>query len=187
MTELLFLLGVLVLVAANGFFVAAEFALVRSRASKMEQMAEEGSRGAALALRQMQHIDEYIAAAQVGITLASIGIGFLGEPAIAQLLEPALGDVFSHGFAVVLSIVIAYTLITLAHVIAGEQTPKTMAIAQSERLMRGIARPLEISHILFRPLIALTNAPARWFVTRVLKCADGRCGDRSRPQIHARP
>jgi len=164
---LLFL--VVLLVFVNGFFVAAEFALVRSRASKMEQLAAEGSRGAALAQRQMQHIDEYIAAAQVGITLASIGIGFLGEPAIAQLLEPVLGDVFSHGLAVVLSIVIAYTLITLAHVIAGEQTPKTMAIARSERMMRGIARPLELARISFRPLIALTNAPARWFVTRVLK------------------
>jgi CBS domain containing-hemolysin-like protein len=71
--------------------------------------------------------------------------------------------------AVALSIIIAYTVITLAHVIAGEQTPKTMAIARSERLMRGIARPLELARISFRPLIALTNAPARWFVTRVLK------------------
>jgi len=157
------------LVFVNGFFVAAEFALVRSRPSRMEKMTEEGSRAAALALRQMQHIDEYIAAAQVGITLASIGIGFLGEPAIAQLIEPALGDVVSHGVAVALSIILAYTVITLAHVIAGEQTPKTLAIARPERLMRGIAGPLELSRLLFRPLILITNAPARWFVTRVLK------------------
>jgi len=164
---LLFLVVLLILV--NGFFVAAEFALVRSRASRMEQMAEEGSRAAGLALRQMQHIDEYIAAAQVGITLASIGIGFLGEPAIATLIEPLFGDLVSHGVAVVLSIVVAYTFVTLAHVIAGEQAPKTVAIARPERLMRAIARPLEIARITFRPLIALTNAPARWFVTRILK------------------
>jgi CBS domain containing-hemolysin-like protein len=164
---LLFL--VVVLIFVNGFFVAAEFALVRSRPSKMEQAAEEGSRAAALAVRQMQHIDEYIAAAQVGITLASIGIGFLGEPAIASLIEPAFGDVVSHGLAVALSIILAYTVITLAHVIAGEQAPKTIAIARPERLMRGIARPLEIARIAFHPLIVITNAPARWFVTRVLK------------------
>ena len=103
MTELLLLVGVAVLVAANGFFVAAEFALVRSRDSKLEQMREEGLRGADAASLQVDKIDEYLSACQLGITLASIGIGFLGEPAIASLLEEPLGNVVSHGVAVAIA------------------------------------------------------------------------------------
>ena len=87
MTELLLLFGVAVLVAANGFFVAAEFALVRTREGRIEQMRDEGRRGAELVLRQIDRIDEYLSACQLGITMASLGIGFLGEPAIASLLE----------------------------------------------------------------------------------------------------
>ena len=90
MTQLLLLLGVAVLVGANGFFVAAEFALVRARRARVEQLREEGRRGAALVLKQIDQIDEYLSACQLGITMASIGIGFLGEPAIAKLLEDAL-------------------------------------------------------------------------------------------------
>jgi len=160
---------VLLLILINGFFVAAEFALVRSRHSRMEELAKAGMRSARLALRQMDHVDEYVAACQVGITLASIGIGFLGEPAIAELLEPVLGDIFSHGAATVLSVAIAYALITYSHVLAGEQAPKMIAIASAERIMRAIARPLEFFRRIFRPLIFLTNAPARFFVYRVLR------------------
>ena len=86
---LLLLLLVVLLIAVNGSFVAAEFALVRSRHSRMEELAKDGSATARLALKQMDRVDEYVAACQVGITLASIGIGFLGEPALAQQLEPA--------------------------------------------------------------------------------------------------
>ena len=103
MTELLLLVGVAVLVAANGFFVAAEFALVRTRDSKIEQLAQNGARGAALARHQVDRIDEYLSACQLGITMASIGIGFLGEPAIARLFEDPLGDVLGHGAAVAIS------------------------------------------------------------------------------------
>src|SRR5919112_5704263 len=109
MTELLFLFGVAVLVAANGFFVAAEFALVRARESRMEQLRDEGKRGAALALHQIDRIDEYLSACQLGITMASIGIGFMGEPAIASLIEDPLGGVLSHGVAVAIAIPIAFT------------------------------------------------------------------------------
>src|ERR671916_211615 len=98
MTELLLLLGVLLLVAANGFFVAAEFALVRARESRVEQMRDQGRRGAALVLEQIDRIDEYLSACQLGITMASLGIGFMGEPAIADLVEPVFGGL-SHGAA----------------------------------------------------------------------------------------
>src|ERR687891_1891399 len=124
MTEFLFLLGVAVLVAANGFFVAAEFALVRARESRVEQMRDEGKKGAVLALMQIDRIDEYLAACQLGITMASLGIGFLGEPAIASLIESALGDGVSHGVAVALAIAFAYLITTSLHITVGEQVPK---------------------------------------------------------------
>src|SRR5918995_1341607 len=165
----LLILMVILLIFVNGFFVASEFPLVRSRHSRMEQLAKDGARGARLGLHQMNHVDEYVAACQVGITIASIGIGFLREPAIAALLEPALGDIFSHGVATGLSIAIAFTLITYSHVLAGEQAPKMIAIASAERIMRGVARPLEFFRKAFRPLVVLTNSPAQFFVRRVLR------------------
>src|SRR5919106_3515917 len=167
MTGLLLALVVL-LILVNGFFVAAEFALVRSRHSRMEEMAKDGVRGARLALHQMEHVDEYVAAGQVGITFASIGIGFLGEPAVAELIEPIFGG-FSHGVAVGISVAIAYALITYSHVLAGEQAPKMIAIASAERVMRAVARPLELFRRLFTPFVVLTNSPARMFVTKVLR------------------
>ena len=168
MTILLLALVVL-LILVNGFFVAGEFALVRSRRSRMEQMASDGVRGAKLAQHQMERVDEYVAACQVGITLASIGIGFLGEPAIADLIEPVVGDLFGHTVATGLSVAIAYALITYSHVLAGEQAPKLIAIAAAERIMRSIARPLEFFRTIFQPLILLTNAPAQFFARRVLR------------------
>ena len=165
---LLLLALVVVLILVNGFFVAAEFALVRSRRTRMEELSKGGSKGAARALAQMDRIDEYVAACQVGITLASIGIGFLGEPAIANLLEPVLGDFLSHGVATVLAFVIAYAIITYTHVLAGEQAPKMMGIARAEAMMVRISRPLDLFRKLFAPLIYATNAPARFFVGRVL-------------------
>lgn len=181
MTVLL-LLAVVVLVLVNGFFVAAEFALVRSRRSRMEQLAGKGNKRAGRALHQMEHIDEYVAACQVGITLASIGIGFLGEPAIADLLEPVLGDVFSHGVSVVLAFIIAYSVITYAHVLAGEQAPKMMGIARAESIMIWIAGPLGFFRRMFSPLIYATNAPARFFVTRILRWEIGSENDATSSQ-----
>src|ERR671925_1857765 len=104
-----YLVLLVLLIAANGFFVAAEFALVRSRRSRIEQLASEGSRGAGAVIDQLDRIDEYLAACQLGITMASIGIGFLGEPAVARLVEPIFGG-FSHGVAVAISVAFAYTL-----------------------------------------------------------------------------
>jgi CBS domain containing-hemolysin-like protein len=160
---------VFVLVAVNGFFVAAEFAIVRSRRSRIEQLAEEGDRRARLALDQMDHVDEFVATSQVGITLASIGLGFLGEPAVARLIEPLIEGPVGEGLALALSVVIAYVLVTLLHVIFGEQAPKMIGIAQAESLLLGISRPLALFRRLFHPLILLTNAPARFAVQRLLR------------------
>ena len=169
MSELLLILLVLALVAVNGFFVAAEFAIVRSRRSRIERRAEGGSRAARLALHQLDHVDVYVATSQVGITLASIGIGFLGEPAIASLIEPLVEGFFGEAASYILAFLFAYAVITLLHVIFGEQAPKMIGIARAEGLLVGIAPPLELFRRIFHPLIVLTNVPARFLVTRVLR------------------
>jgi CBS domain containing-hemolysin-like protein len=156
-TQLLLLLGVVVLVAANGFFVAAEFALVRAKQGNLEEMQREGVKGAALALVQIDRIDEYLSACQLGITMASIGIGFLGEPAIATLLEDPLGSAVGHGAAVAISFVIAYVLVTSLHITAGEQVPKIYSITHAEGTVRRTARPLQAFRVGFRPFIWALN------------------------------
>jgi CBS domain containing-hemolysin-like protein len=150
------LTGVLILV--NAFFVIAEYALVRSRRARLEAMAEEGQRGARLALSQIDNIGDYIAACQVGITMASIGIGALGEPAIAHVLEPVLGGPVGHTAAVAISVVIAYLLITATQSIIGEIVPKLYTIQHAEGLARRIARPMQFFRFLFNPFIIVLNA-----------------------------
>ena len=153
----LYLIAVVLLVLLNGFFVAAEFALVRAKKSKLETMAEEGLGGSAAAVKEIDDISEALAACQLGITLASIGIGFLGEPAIAKLIEPIFGNI-SHGVAVAISIVIAYVITTSAHITIGEQVPKIYAITHAEAVARRVAPPLRAFRRTFRPFVALLNA-----------------------------
>ncbi len=148
---LVVLTGLLVLV--NAFFVIAEYALVRSRRARLQALAEEGARGARLALSQLDEIGDYISACQVGITMASIGIGALGEPAIAHLLEPLLGGALGHTAAVAIAVVISYVLITSAQSTIGEIVPKLYAIQHAEGLARRLARPLRFSRLLFHPFI----------------------------------
>jgi CBS domain containing-hemolysin-like protein len=170
-----FLVLLFVLIAVNGVFVAAEFALVRSRRSRIEQLASEGSRGAGSVIDQLDRIDEYLAACQLGITMASIGIGFLGEPAVAELVEPIFGDL-SHGVAVAISVAIAYSLVTTLHVVVGEQAPKYFAIARPEGSARALAAPLRWFRRVSAPLtVALTwmsNGLVRLFGVRPGELSD---------------
>ena len=156
MTALLIILtGALVLV--NAFFVIAEYSLVRSRKSRLQEMAEDGKRGARLALVEIEQIGDYISACQVGITMASIGIGALGEPAIAHALEPLLGGVLARGASVAISVIIAYLLITVVQSIIGEIAPKLYTIQHAEDLARRVARPLHMCRVLFSPFIYVLN------------------------------
>ena len=139
--SVLLLVLLLLLVAVNGFFVAAEFAIVRSRRARLEQLRDEGVPAAAKGLDLIDHVDVYVATCQVGITIASLGIGFLGEPALADLLEPLFGNVFSHAVAIGISIAFAFTTVTFLHVILGEQAPKMLAIARAESVLMRVARP----------------------------------------------
>ncbi len=160
------LLGVLfLLVAINGFFVAAEFALVRSRRGKIEQLVEEGDSAAATVLGQLESIDSSLSACQVGITMASIGIGFLGEPAVARLIEDIFGleSELAHVFAVA----IAFAFVTSVHISIGEQVPKVLAISRPEPTARRVARPLKWFRAASAPftlaLTKLANSIVRLF------------------------
>jgi CBS domain containing-hemolysin-like protein len=148
------------LVAINAFFVIAEYALVRSRRARLEVMREAGAKGAALALSQLQDINEYISAVQIGVTMTSIGIGAVGEPALAHLLKGALGGALSHGVAVAISVIVAYLIITAAQLIGGEMVPKFYAIDRAEAVARRIARPLQAFSVLFHPVIVGLTAIA---------------------------
>ncbi len=147
----------LLLVLLNGFFVAAEFSLARARITRLDQLAES-SGAAVLAREQVRHIDRYLAACQLGITLASLGLGWLGEPAFAHLIEPLLTSVgLGEGSAVLTSVILAFVIITVLHVVIGELAPKTVAIQRAETTALGISRPLEWFRILFAPFIYFLN------------------------------
>jgi CBS domain containing-hemolysin-like protein len=167
MTELLLVIAVLVLIGLNGFFVAAEFALVRTRQSRMEQLADEGLSGARLALRQIDRIDEYLSACQVGITMASIAIGFLGEPAVGRLLEGAFGDSVPHWLSQTISVGLAYLIVTSLHITTGEQVPKIYSITHAEGTARRTARGLQLFGQVFRPFIWALNSASNWLLRRL--------------------
>src|SRR3954469_11794510 len=120
----------------NAFFVAAEYSMVRSRLDRIQALKKEGAKGAVLAEKQIERIDEYIAACQVGITLASIGIGAVGEPALAKLLEGPFGDVLGHALATALAVAIGYAVLTVLHITFGELVPKIFTVGHAE----GVAR-----------------------------------------------
>ncbi len=144
----------LVLVAINGLFVAAEVGLVRSRRARLEVMVNEDVRGAAKALAQIDRMGEYIAACQVGITLTSIGIGFAGEPALSAVLEPLFGSL-SHALETALSVALAFAIVTTVHITFGELTPKFFAITNAEGTLRRLARPLDAFRVISGPFARL--------------------------------
>ncbi len=171
MTAVLLVL-LLLLIVVNGFFVAAEFALVRSRRSRLEQLASEGSRRASVVLAELDQIDEYLSACQVGITMASIGIGALVEPAVATLIKPAFGAL-SHGVAVTISVAIAFILVTSLQISVGEQVPKLIAISRPEGTARGLAIPLQW----FRRISAPFTLGLTWVVNGIVRMFGVRPGE----------
>jgi CBS domain containing-hemolysin-like protein len=164
---ILLLLAVVVLVLLNGCFVAAEFALVRVRRSRVEEAAAEGKRAARLVLRQLDELSRYLAACQLGITFTSLGIGFLGEPAVADIFEGILGDELPHGVTLAISIALAYLITTTLHITIGEQVPKIYAINRAERVAYWIARPLHVFTQIFNPFIHILNTASNWMLRLV--------------------
>ena len=152
------LLAVVVLILATGFFVAAEFALARARVVRLEALATDGSRAAALATRQSHEIDRYLAACQLGITVTALGLGWLGKPAVAGVLEPAFERIGAGEAAGVFAAgAIAFAVITVLHVVVGELAPKTLAIQKAEATATRLAFPLEAFRVVFSPIIAVLN------------------------------
>ncbi|MEP6947480.1 MAG: hemolysin family protein [Acidobacteriota bacterium] len=153
--------SLLVIVALNAFFVASEFALVSLRRTRIEKSAEEGSKGAAAAIRLLDNPTLFISAVQLGVTLASLALGWLGEPTIAALLEPIAEEIAGNGPAAYIAhgiaIFIAFSSITFLHVVFGELVPKMFALERAEAFALIAARPLEFFAKIFRPILWLLN------------------------------
>ena len=154
------LLGVPALILMNAFFVATEYALVRSRLDRIQALVRDNARGAKLAEKQIERIDEYIAACQVGITLASIGIGAVGEPALADLLKKPFSNVLGHAAATAIAVALGYAILTMLHITFGELVPKIFTVGHAEGVARRFARPLEFFTKLFKPFSAVLSGVA---------------------------
>jgi CBS domain containing-hemolysin-like protein len=153
--------AVLALVITNGLFVASEFSIVTVRKTRIDQLIAEGHRGAAAVRRAITRPERYIAATQLGITMASLGLGWIGEPAVATLVQPAfaflpptIAETTAHSVAVV----IAFVIVTSLHIVLGELAPKTIALEHTERTALLLVRPTELFMTVFSPFIRLLNA-----------------------------
>ncbi len=159
MKDILYLLVAMALIALNAFFVAAEFALVKVRITRMKEVADGGSRQAAMVLTVLTELDAYLSACQIGITIASLGLGWIGEPAFAHLLEPLFtgfgrwAGVASHSIAVPL----AFVVITILHITLGELVPKIIAIREAEKLAIWVVWPMKLAYTVLYPAIWLLN------------------------------
>ena len=166
LSNVLYILAAFLLVILNGFFVAAEFALVKLRHTQAVGLAERiGWRGRIL-LGVHEHLDAYLSACQLGITLSSLGLGWIGEPAFASLLEP----VFEHFGGLepetvhIISFIFAFTIISYLHIVLGELAPKSLAIRRPERMSVWTATPLYVFYWAMYPAIWLLNASANWML-----------------------
>ncbi|NHN43242.1 HlyC/CorC family transporter [Halorubellus sp. JP-L1] len=159
------LLLALFLVVLNGFFVASEFAFVRIRATSVEQLAEEGRAGAEILQDVMANLDDYLAVTQLGITIASLGLGWVGEPAVASLIEPALEPFISGDLIHLVAFAIGFGTITFLHVVFGELAPKTLAIAEAQRLSLFVAPPMKLFYFVFYPGLVVFNGTANAFTS----------------------
>lgn len=169
-TDVLFLLGVPALILMNGFFVAAEFALVAVRRTRVEELVKQGAKGARAVEAALANLNRTIAATQLGITLASIGLGFVGEPQLADLLTPLFAPL-SHVWSLIarhsVATFLAFLLITYLHVVFGELIPKTLALQSPDRLSLWLARPLNWFTLAARPLILLINGTGTFLLRRM--------------------
>jgi CBS domain containing-hemolysin-like protein len=163
------LLAVVFLVLLNGFFVASEFAIVKVRSTQLDALAARGNDHARLARHVTSHLDAYLSATQLGITLASLGLGWLGEPFLANMIEPffALANITSPVLIETVSFSSAFGTITILHIVLGELAPKSIAIRKAVPTALWISPPLRIFYIVFKPAIWLLNGLANWLLRRI--------------------
>ena len=168
-------LGKLAVIAAlvflNGFFVAAEFALVKIRMSQLEALADEGNTRAAKAQTVAGDLDAYLSACQLGITLASLGLGWVGEPFLAALLQPlfALLGISSPALITSISFLRAFSIITFLHIVLGEQAPKILAIRKAVPATLIVSGPLRLFYVIFKPAIWFLNVSSNWVLRHLLR------------------
>lgn len=170
------LVAIPILVAINGFFVAAEFALVAVRVSRVQELVNQKRKGAAGLLHAITELNRSVAACQLGITVASLALGFVSEPAIHRLIHPLFAELPAE-WGRVASIAITLSLITYMHVVFGEQMPKLAALQESETVGLWVARPVFVFARLTGPLISLMNGSSAWFLRRLGYKADGEEGE----------
>lgn len=151
------------LIAMNGFFVAAEFCCVKMRPSRLETLIQEGNKRAVYAKKLTDELDEALSVTQLGITLASLGLGWVGEPFVAELILPITHSLgFNATVGHTISFALAFTIITSMHIILGELTPKSMAIANSEKILLTIALPMLIFWKVMYPFVMMLNVTANF-------------------------
>ncbi|MCC8194591.1 MAG: hemolysin family protein, partial [Deltaproteobacteria bacterium] len=162
----LMLVVAFLLVVLNGLFVAAEFSFVKARKTRLEILAEEGKRSARLALFGVRNLDAYLSVCQLGITLSSLGLGWLGEPAVAALLRPVFEMTGVNNPALVssLSVAIGFTLITFLHVVFGELVPKSISIQKAEATVLLLALPMRAFYLFCFPLVTIMNGISGFFL-----------------------
>src|SRR5689334_12601255 len=165
------LLVIAALVALNGFFVACEFAIVKVRASQLDALAAEGHKRAKVGRHVVEHLDAYLSACQLGITLASLGLGWVGEPFLARMLQPffALVGISSETVVTSISFAIAFSVITALHIVLGEQAPKILAIQRSLGTALLVSPPLRLFYAIFKPFIWFLNTSSNWILTRIFR------------------
>jgi CBS domain containing-hemolysin-like protein len=162
MSPLFSLFVAFLLLAANGFYVAAEFALVKARAFRIDALAEDNRFGAALTQKLLKNVEAYLACCQLGITMASLGLGWVGEPTVAAIVTPMLAPLGMPEDSIhLIAFLIGFLVFSALHIVIGEQVPKTFAIRNPEPVSLWIAYPLHASFILFYPLNWLLNAASR--------------------------
>ncbi|TYR79758.1 HlyC/CorC family transporter [Priestia megaterium] len=152
------------LIALTAFFVASEFAIVKLRSSRVDQLVAEGRKGAVAVKKVTSHLDEYLSACQLGITITALGLGWLGEPTVERILNPVFADLgIPSSISHVLSFAIAFASVTFLHVVVGELAPKTFAIQKAETVTLLFAPPLILFYKVMFPFIWLLNGSARLF------------------------
>ncbi|HET6409910.1 MAG TPA: hemolysin family protein [Chthoniobacteraceae bacterium] len=163
--------AVMFLVLLNGFFVASEFAIVKVRGSQLEALESEGNSAATFARHVTHHLDAYLSATQLGITLASLGLGWVGEPFLSKLLQPFffIFGVTDEGTIRIGSAAVAFAIITFLHIVLGELAPKSLAISKAVPTTLWVARPLGWFYILFKPAIWFLNGSANLILRRIFK------------------
>ncbi|MFB9987252.1 hemolysin family protein [Bacillus benzoevorans] len=160
--DILNLVIIAILIALTAFFVTSEFAIVKVRSSRIDQLIEEGNKSALSVKKVISNLDEYLSACQLGITMTALGIGALGEPTFEHILHPILAFFnLPESLTSILSIVIAFSIMTFLHVVVGELAPKTVAIQKAEWITLITARPLIMFYKLMFPVIWLLNGSAR--------------------------